>query len=73
MKEYLSQEDYETYQHVLATNWNGLEGLDIGVVVNMYGFKDRIEYYDYCSSSRRLDKITCPLFVLQAKDDWVNP
>jgi predicted alpha/beta-fold hydrolase len=73
MKEYMSQEDYEVYQNALATNWNGLEGLDLGVIVRMYGFKDKIEYYEYCTSARRLNKVACPLFVLMAKDDWVNP
>ena len=57
----------------MAKNWNGLEGLDEHVIASMYGYKDKFDYYEACTSARRLDKVACPLFALQSYDDWVSP
>ena len=69
----MPEQQYLTFQKVLAENWKGLEELDEKVAAPMHGYKSKFEYYSAGSPAGNLHKIACPVFAFHSADDWVCP
>lgn len=69
----MSEEDYLYYKDVLDNNKTGLDTLDKKIYPKMFGYKDWIEYYKYCSMGDNIGKIEVPTFGLNSVDDMMFP
>ena len=66
MKEYLSEEDFNHYNNVLSTNWNGLAPMDDHIFPRMFGYKDKYEYYADISIAEHAHNIKVPTFAFES-------
>lgn len=69
LKNYISEEDYQHYDHVLKTNWSGLDVLDEHVYVRMFDYADKEDYYESVTIAEFATDIKVPTFCLGAADD----
>ena len=71
IREYMSEEDYQHYDSVLANNWQGLNVLDEHVYPRMFGYADKLDYYEQVSVAEIANKIRVPTFGFGAEDDQI--
>lgn len=69
MKQYMSEDDYLFYEHLLVTNWSGLKVLDEQIIPRMFGYENKQHYYESVSIAERVTNIRVPTFALGAADD----
>ena len=67
----MTKEEFADYNETLKTNWDGLKVLEEKIFAPMYGYEDRLAYYKDASTTKRLEKITVPVFAIHSRDDWV--
>ena len=71
LQKYLSPEDFQLYEELLATNWSGLKVFDEQIYPRMYGYAGKNEYYEAIVLADHVLDIKVPTFALDAEDDQI--
>ena len=61
--------DTDKFSYLKAINASTIGEIEDAMIVPLYGFKDRFDYYDKIASCDVMDQIAVPTFALNAADD----
>lgn len=65
----MSEKEFAELSHALSSNKTGIDHLDEHVYPKMFGYKDRLDYYEKNNLANYIQNIKVPTLALGSVDD----